>query len=211
MSCPSFPHQLCHHLVVEHSFAEACFPTPWNPALILMQSVCLLSRPPSCYISSPLTDLLLSSLSGLSSKTLSSTARTAHRDPGAARSCRSTSAPGSCWEGEKSRETWGREKNNRGIGSAWSYTPCALNVVQPLLHLPFFLFFLLFFLGPHPRHIEFPRLGVESELQLPGYTTATSTPDPSSVCNLHCSSWRRQILNPLSKARDPTHILKDTM
>ena len=31
--------------------------------------------------------------------------------------------------------------------------------------------------------------------------------DPSRVCNLHHSSWQRQILNPLSKARDQTHNL----
>ena len=37
-------------------------------------------------------------------------------------------------------------------------------------------FFLSFvFLGPHPRHREVPRLGVQSELQLPAYTTATAT------------------------------------
>ena len=29
-------------------------------------------------------------------------------------------------------------------------------------------------LGPHPRHMEVPRLGVESELQLPAYATATA-------------------------------------
>ena len=32
----------------------------------------------------------------------------------------------------------------------------------------------------------------------------------SHVCNLHHSSQQCLILNPLSKARDPTHILKDT-
>ena len=31
------------------------------------------------------------------------------------------------------------------------------------------------FLGPHPRHVEVPRPGVESERQLPAYTTATAT------------------------------------
>ena len=56
--------------------------------------------------------------------------------------------------------------------------------------------------GHHPRHIEVPRLGVESELQLPAYATATATKDPSRVCDLHHSSWRGWILNPLSKARD---------
>ena len=34
------------------------------------------------------------------------------------------------------------------------------------------------FLGPHPRHTEVPRPGVESELQLPAYARATATRDP---------------------------------
>ena len=38
-----------------------------------------------------------------------------------------------------------------------------------------------FFLGPHLQHKEVPRLGVESELQLPAYTTATATPDLSHI------------------------------
>ena len=37
--------------------------------------------------------------------------------------------------------------------------------------------------------MEVPRLGVELEIQLPAYTTATATPDPSGVCELHQSSW----------------------
>ena len=39
--------------------------------------------------------------------------------------------------------------------------------------------------------------GVESELQLLAYTTATATPDTSCVCDLHHSSRKLQILNPL--------------
>ena len=50
------------------------------------------------------------------------------------------------------------------------------------------------FLGPHPLHMEVPRLGVESELQLPTYTTAIAMPDLSRICDLHHSSWQRQIL-----------------
>ena len=50
------------------------------------------------------------------------------------------------------------------------------------------LFFFFGFLGPHLQQREVPRLGVESELQLPGYSTATA----------------KQTLNPLSKARDRT-------
>ena len=53
-------------------------------------------------------------------------------------------------------------------------------------------------------------VGVKSELKLPAYTTATATQDPSHVCNVHHSSWKCQILNPMSKAREWTHILWDT-
>ena len=57
--------------------------------------------------------------------------------------------------------------------------------------------------------MEFPRLGVVSELQPLAYATATATtiPDPSHICDLNDSSWQRQILNPLSEARDRTHNL----
>ena len=58
--------------------------------------------------------------------------------------------------------------------------------------------------------MEVPRLGVESELQLTAYTTATAMPDPRCICNLHGSSWQRRILNPLSEAWDQTLILMDT-
>ena len=49
--------------------------------------------------------------------------------------------------------------------------------------------------------MEIPRLGVQSELQLPAYTTATAAHNPSRGCDLQHSSWQRQILNPVSKAR----------
>ena len=70
----------------------------------------------------------------------------------------------------------------------------------------FFLFVCLFFLyyGPHPWHMEVPRLGVKLELQLPVYTRATATPDPSRIFDLHHSSQQCRILNPLSMARDRT-------
>jgi len=59
--------------------------------------------------------------------------------------------------------------------------------------------------GPHLRHME-----IQSELQVPAYTTATATRDPTSLCDLHHSSWQRQILNPLSEARDRTKVLVNT-
>ena len=58
--------------------------------------------------------------------------------------------------------------------------------------------------------MEVPRLGVESELQLLATATASATQDPSHVCDLHHSSQQCRILNPLSEARDGTHILMDT-
>ena len=63
-------------------------------------------------------------------------------------------------------------------------------------------YFFLFFLELHLQHMEVPRLGVESKLQLPPYTTATAMQDLSHVCDLHYSSQQCQILNPLSKERD---------
>ena len=57
----------------------------------------------------------------------------------------------------------------------------------------------VFFLEPHPWHMEVPRLGVESELQLPAYTTATATQDLSRACNIPHSSQQRQIPDPPSE------------
>ena len=42
--------------------------------------------------------------------------------------------------------------------------------------------FFFFFLWLHPRHMEVPRLGVASELQLP--TIATAIQDLSCICDL---------------------------
>ena len=71
-----------------------------------------------------------------------------------------------------------------------------------ILFYHFFVF--LPFLGPLLRHMEVPRLGLQSDLQLPAYARATATQDPSRICTLHHSSWQRQIFNPMSKARDQT-------
>ena len=60
----------------------------------------------------------------------------------------------------------------------------------------FLQFFLVFFFRATPvAYMEIPRLGVK----------------PCHVCDLHHSSWQHWILNPLSRARDRTHILKDTI
>ena len=79
---------------------------------------------------------------------------------------------------------------------------CAIPMPESL---PLF-FFLLFMATPSAYGDS--QLGIELEPQLPA--TATATPDLSRVCDLHHSSWQRRILNPRSKARDPTCVLMDT-
>ena len=69
--------------------------------------------------------------------------------------------------------------------------------------------FVLLFRAP-PTAYEVPRLGVKLELQLLAAAIATTMRGPSHVCKLHHSSPQCWILNPLSKVRDPTHILVDT-
>ena len=49
--------------------------------------------------------------------------------------------------------------------------------------------------------------GVQTELQLPAYTTATATWAPSCIFELHHSSRQHRICNLLNKARDGTHNL----
>ena len=73
-----------------------------------------------------------------------------------------------------------------------------------LLFEYFYFIFIFCFLGPHPWHMEIPRLGVESQLQQLAYTTAIAIQDPSRVCDLYHSSGQGWILNPLSEARDRT-------
>ena len=67
--------------------------------------------------------------------------------------------------------------------------------------------YLFCFLRLHPQHMELPRLGVKSELQLLAHTTATATGGPSYIFDLHHSSEQRRILNPVSEARDGIHNL----
>ena len=81
------------------------------------------------------------------------------------------------------------------------------NSPSPFVYLFIYLFC---FLGPHPQHMEVPWPEVESKLQLPAYTTATAARDPSHIFDLHHSSQKRQILNPMNKARDRTHVLMGT-
>ena len=91
----------------------------------------------------------------------------------------------------------------------WNALLYTWNIInQPYFYWKFVFFFLfLSFLGLHLRHMEVPRLGVESELQLTAYTTATAAPDPSHIFDWHHSSRQHWILNSLSEARDQTRNL----
>ena len=84
--------------------------------------------------------------------------------------------------------------------------PVCLSFTSPL-YLFVSLFISLFcFSGPHLRHMEVPRLGVKSELQLPDCTTATTMKDPSRVCDLHHSSLQSRILNPLAEQSQGSNL-----
>ena len=70
----------------------------------------------------------------------------------------------------------------------------------------FFFNFILFFVflpfpGSLPRHMEVPRLGVELELQLLTYTTATATQDPSRVCTLTAAHGNARSLTHWARPR----------
>ena len=64
--------------------------------------------------------------------------------------------------------------------------PPELGVCCVALVLEMVLFFILNYFFRAPLwHTEVPRLGVEWELLLPAYTTATATRDLSHTCDLH--------------------------
>ena len=94
-----------------------------------------------------------------------------------------------------------REDLSRGIGEELCLEAFG-NLLWATLSYKVTQFFFLVFLGLHPWHMKIPRLAVKLELQLPAYTTATATPDPSRICDLHHSLQQCWILNPLSGARD---------
>ena len=75
------------------------------------------------------------------------------------------------------------------------------------LFLIFIYLFLLFRAAPAAH--EVPRLGAESELQplATGTATATAMQDLNHICDLHHGSAGS--VNPLSGARDGTHVLMD--
>ena len=76
----------------------------------------------------------------------------------------------------------------------WSWISRLPEVWEINLCFLFYLFIYFCFLGMPLRHMEVPRLGIESELQL--LATDTAIPDPSHLCNLHHSLRPCWILDP---------------
>ena len=81
--------------------------------------------------------------------------------------------------GRAKGECLGRERTTspEHLFSSWE--------LSGVLHTQTCEMFCLFVYGPYLQHMEVPGLGVESELQLPAYPTATATQDPSRICDLH--------------------------
>ena len=80
------------------------------------------------------------------------------------------------------------------------------SIFRLFLFVCLFLFFV--FLGMHLGHRGFQSRG-RIRAVATGLYQATAMPNLSRVCSIHYSSWQCQILNPLSKARDWTHVLMD--
>ena len=86
----------------------------------------------------------------------------------------------------------------------WEFISSEVVYGEPILSWTFIDLFILLWL--HRQHVEVPRLGVKSELQLPVYTTATAIPDPSCIWDLYHGSrdvgslahWGRPGIEPAS-------------
>ena len=85
-------------------------------------------------------------------------------------------------------------------------------ILMVLKYFPpfFFCLLLLLFWGPHPQYMEVPRLGVKLELQLLASVSATAVQGSKPHLPLTTQLMAMPVLNPLSEARDGTHILMDT-
>ena len=94
-----------------------------------------------------------------------------------------------------------------GLGSLVGETPQGFSNAPHPRGLAVFISFLT--LGLHLQPMEVLRLGVELELQLAAYITATATWVLNRVCDLPDSSRQRQILHLRSEARDRTRHLMD--
>ena len=100
------------------------------------------------------------------------------------------------WVGSEEVGHFHRGQEDSGV------KPSAEHTCHPQHALLLFFFFFFFLFRAHVWPMEVPRLGVELELYPLAYATAIAMWDPSSICDLHHSSWQGRILTPLSGARD---------
>ena len=85
------------------------------------------------------------------------------------------------WSPKKPKKK--KKRNNDTLGNCIVSSNSAYELVNPILQMRnkgFVYLFIFFFLEPHLRHMDVPRVGVKLELQLPATATATATamPDP---------------------------------
>ena len=74
----------------------------------------------------------------------------------------------------------------------------------------FFIFYFLLFFRTTPIAYGCSQARGQIGATAAAYATVTETWDPSCICDLHHSSRKRWIPDPLSETRDLTHILMDT-
>ena len=68
-----------------------------------------------------------------------------------------------------------------------------------------YLFFYFCFLGPHLRHMEVPRLGLESDLQLPGLHYRKARSQPQLMATRRVTVWR--VTQPYPLPSEEVHLL----
>ena len=110
-------------------------------------------------------------------------------------------SPMACGSSQVKESNWSHSSNNTK-----SLTHCTTGQLCNGI----FFFFFFFLRAACPSIWKIPGVELELQLQLPVFTKATATRDPSWVCDLHHSSWQHRILNPLNGARNQTQIIMDT-
>ena len=81
-----------------------------------------------------------------------------------------------------------------------------LMYIYMCVHTHTHIYFLLFRVSP----AAYGSSRARAQIGAIAYTRATAMPDPSHIYDVHPSSWQRWILNPMSEARDQTHVLMET-
>ena len=93
------------------------------------------------------------------------------------------------------------------------YAHTNTHISEPFVDMTLFLSFSLsfFFFYSQIFGIWDLGLGIKLGVQLQAFVIAMARADLSHIADLHHSLWQYWILNPLSKARDRTCILRDIM